>query len=101
MRLAEGEHEFVTSLPSGSFQIQFTPEPNVSPAIMVSAQPILPAQISTRIVRQDGSTIVEPTTKEYVTFAIQDRDAFQPLRLLVNIKKTNQCKIYMNVASGY
>jgi hypothetical protein len=101
VRLAEGENEIEVSLPSGHFQIHFTPEPNVSPAVIVSAQPVLPAQISTRIMRQDGSTIVEPTPREYVTFSIDERDAFRPLRLLVNITKTNQCKIYMNVASGF
>lgn len=101
VRLADGQHEIVVSLPSGRFQIQFTSEPNVSPAIKVPAQPVLPAQISTKIVRQDGSIIVEPTGKEYVTFSVRDQDVFRPLHLLVTIAKTNQCQIYMNIASGF
>jgi hypothetical protein len=68
---------------------------------MVPPQPVLPAQISTRIVRQDGTTVVERTQKEYVTFSVGDRDAFRPLHLSVTITKTNQCQIYMNVASGF
>jgi hypothetical protein len=101
MRLADGEHEVVVALPTGRFLMQFTLEPNVTPSIMVPPQPVLPARVSTRIERQDGTVIVEPTPKEYVSFSVADRDAFRPLRLVVNISKTNQCQIYMNIASGF
>jgi hypothetical protein len=99
--LAGGPHELVVSLPSGRFQIQYTREPNVSPAIIVPPDPVLPAPISTSILRQDGSPVVQPTQKEYLTFAVVEADAFQPLRLLVSITETNECKIYMNIASGF
>ena len=101
VRLAEGQHEIVASLPSGHFQIQFTPKANVSPPISVPPEPVLTAHVSTSILRQDGSTIVQPTQKEYLTFHIADRDAFRPLHLLVNIAKTNECTVYMNLASGF
>ena len=101
IRLTEGEHEIVMSLPHGWFQIQFTSEPNVTPSIMVSPNPVLPARISTKILRKDGSAIVQPTQKEYIVFFIENRDEFRPHRLLVSITKTNQCQIYMNSSSGF
>ena len=82
-------------------QIQFTTEPNASPAIIVPGHPVLPAVISTRLARADGQFIVEPTSKEYVTFGIESTDAFRPQRLLVSITKTQECQIYMNLAPGF
>lgn len=96
-----GEHEIVVALPTGCYQIQFTAEPNVSPAIIVPGHPVLPAAITTKLARADGRFIVEPTTKEYVTFAIEGSDAFRPQRLLVSITKTQDCQIYMNLSPGF
>jgi hypothetical protein len=101
VQMAEGQHELVAALPSGRFQIQFTAKPNVSPGITVPPGPVLPAHISTSILRQDGSRILEPTQAEYVTFTVADGDAFRPLRLSVGVMKTNECTIYMNLASGF
>jgi hypothetical protein len=99
--LADGQHEFVAALPRGRFQIQFTSEPNVSPSMIVPPGAVLPAQISTRIRGPDGGDLVEPTSKEYLTFSVQDKDAFRPLRISVGVRKTNECTIYMNMASGF
>lgn len=101
VRMTAGEHETVFSLPSGRYQIQFTDRPNASPAITVPPQHVLPAHIGTRIVRSDGSAILEPTTNEYVTFAIEGSDAFKPQRLLVSITETQECQIYMNLGPGF
>ena len=101
VRMSAGDHEVVVALPSGSYQIQFTAEPNVSPAMIVPGHPVLPAVISTRLARADGQLIVEPTSKEYVTFRIEGADAFRPQRLLVSITKTQECQIYMNLAPGF
>jgi len=101
MHMSAGEHELVVALPSGRYQIQFTAEPNVSPAIIVHGSAILPAMIRTRLVRADGRFIVEPTTKEYLTFGIESADTFRPHRLLVSITKTQECQIYMNLAPGF
>src|SRR5436189_5034959 len=64
MHMAAGEHEDVVALPSGHYQIQFTSEPNVSPAIFIPAHSILPAVITTQLVRRDAGAIVVPTTEE-------------------------------------
>lgn len=101
MRMSTGDHEVFVALPSGSYQIQFTAEPNVSPAVIVPGQAVLPATITTKLVRADGRFIVEPTTKEYVTFSIESSDAFRPQRLLVSIAKTQDCQVYMNLAPGF
>lgn len=101
MHMASGEHEVVVAVPSGRYQIQFTSEPNVSPSIIVPARSILPALITTQVIRRDGGVIVAPTTKEHVTFAIEGSDAFRPQRLLVRITKTQECKIYMNLGPGF
>jgi hypothetical protein len=102
MRMSEGEHEVVVSLPSGGFQIHFTAEPNVGPASVVYyGRHMLPAVITTRLARRDGSFIVEPTTKEYITFSMEGDDLFRPQRLLVSITKTQDCQIYMNLAPGF
>lgn len=101
MRMSTGEHEIVVALPSGRYQIQFTAEPNVSPAAIVPGHPVLPAAIKTKLARSDGSFIVEPTTNEYVAFSIEDSDAFRPQRILVSITKTRDCQIYMGLAPGF
>jgi len=101
VRMSTGEHEVVVALPSGRYQIQFTAEPNVSPAVIVPGHPALPAAITTKLVRADCRFIVEPTTKEYVTFSIEHRDAFRPQRLLVSITKTQDCQVYMSLAPGF
>lgn len=101
MRMSTGEHEVVVALPSGRYQIQFTAEPNVSPAVIVPGHPVLPAEITTKLVRADGRFIVGPTTKEYVTFSIEGSDAFRPQRLLVSITKTQDCQVYMSLAPGF
>ena len=101
VQLTDGQHEIVASLPSGHFQIQFTSKPTVSPSVIVSPEAVLPARITTTIQRQDGSVIVEPTQKEYLTFAVASADAYRPLRLSVGITSTNECKVYMNMASGF
>jgi hypothetical protein len=101
LRLAEGQHEVVASLPSGRFQIQFTPKPNVSPAVVVPPVPVLPAHIATSVLREDGTAVVQPTDKEYVTFSVADADAFRPLRFQFTILKTNECTVYVNLASGF
>jgi len=101
MRMSTGEHEVVVALPSGRYQVQFTVEPNVSPAFIVQGHPVLPAVISTSLARADGEFIVEPTTKEYLTFVIESADAFRLQRLLVSITKTQECQIYMNLAPGF
>lgn len=101
MRMSTGEHEIVVALPSGRYQIQFAAEPNVSPAAIVPGHPVLPAAITTKLARSDGSFIVEPTTNEYVAFSIKDSDAFRPQRILVSITKTQDCQIYMDLAPGF
>jgi hypothetical protein len=100
-RLAEGQHEVVASLPSGHFQVQFTQKPNVSPAVVVPPLPVLPAHISTIVLREDGTAVVQPTDKEYVTFSVADADAFRPLRFQFTVLKTNECTVYVNLASGF
>jgi hypothetical protein len=100
-QLRDGQHEFVASLPSGHFQIQFTAKPNVGAGIIVPPKPVLPARISTRLLRQDGSVIVQPTEMEYVTFKVAAADAYRPLRLLVDVTRTNECTVYMNMACGF
>lgn len=101
MRMSTGEHEVVVALPSGRYQIQFTAEPNVSPRVIVPGHRVLPAAITTKLVRADGGFIVEPTTKEYVTFSIEGSDVFRPQRLLVSITKTQDCQVYMSLAPGF
>lgn len=100
-QLADGRHEFVASLPKGRFQIQFTSKPNVSAGVIVPPHPVLPAHISTRLLRQDGSVMIQPTEKEYITFEVPNADAYRPVRLLVDITKTNECTVYLNMASGF
>lgn len=101
MRMFEGDHEVVVALPSGRYQIQFSAEPNVSAVIIVPGHPVLPAVISTRLMRADGQFIVEPTSKEHLTFDVGSADAFRPQRLLVSIIKTQECQIYMSLAPGF
>ena len=101
MLMAAREHGVVCALPAGRYQIQFTPKPNVGPGIIVPAHPILPAHISTSLVRQNGELIKASTTDEYVVFTIEGSDAFRPQRLLVSITKTQDCLIYMNLGPGF
>jgi hypothetical protein len=100
--LADGEHDLIMSIPSGSYQVQFAPEANVSPVMSVSPQPVLPAHITTKIVRGSGGDfIVPPVTKEYFTFRILPADAFQPNHLHVTVSRDKPCNIYMNLSLGF
>lgn len=101
MRMSTGEHEVVVALPLGRYTIGFSAEPNVRAAGIVPGYPVLPAAITTKVVRADGRFILEPTTKEHVAFSIEGSDAFQPQRLLVSITKTQDCLVYMNLAPGF
>lgn len=99
-RLTANQNEFVVALPAGAFHVQFTAEPNITTLLMVSKEHLLPARISSSIVRPDGSPFITRTEEEFISFRVEPADAYRPLRLLVSITKTNQCDIYMNLGSG-
>jgi hypothetical protein len=98
MRMATGEHEVFAALPPGHYFIHFTSEPSVGVALFGSDHNLLPAVITAQLTRKDGSVIAGPSTREIVSFDIEDSDAFRPLRLLVNITKKEECTIYMDMA---
>jgi hypothetical protein len=95
MRMGTGEHEVFVALPSGSYYIHFTSEPIT---FSHSIHNILPALITTQLLRADGGVIAGPYNDERVWFKIEDGDAFRRLRLLVNITKKEECLIYMDLA---
>ncbi len=99
-RLAVNQNEFLLSLPAGAFHVQFTAEPNITTLLIVPKEHVLPARISSSILRADGSPFIARTEDEFISFRVEPGDAYRPLRLLVSITKTNQSDIYMNLGSG-
>ena len=101
MHLSTGEHEIIVALPKGSYHIQFTADLKGATSGIIPPANVLPAQITTRLVREDGEPILKPTAAEYIAFSIPDADSFQPERLLVSISSTQACQVYMNLRAGF
>ena len=54
VRLDGSDHESIAALPAGAYQIHFTDAPNVTPVVATSPAPLLPAQITTSVMRGDS-----------------------------------------------
>ena len=96
-RMSNGEHEVVVALPAGRYLIHFTENPNVGVVFSGSGDRVLPAAITTKLVRADGGLIVKPTTMEAVGFTIEGNDEFRPVRILVSITNGQESTVYMNL----
>jgi hypothetical protein len=97
VRMPDGEHEVVVALPAGRYLIHFTANPNVGVGFSGSGDRVLPAAITTKVVRADGGLIVKPTTMEAVSFSIEGDDVFKPVRILVSITNAQESTVYMNL----
>jgi hypothetical protein len=97
MRMSAGEHEVVVSLPAGRYLVHFTAKPNVGVGFHGRGNRVLPAAITTKVVRADGGLLVKPTTMEAASFSIEGDDVFKPQRLLVSIANAQDCTVYMNL----
>lgn len=97
MRMSNGEHEVVVALPAGRYRIHFTANPNVGVGFSGGRDRVLPAAITTKVVRADGGLIVTPTTMEAVSFSIEGDDVFNPVRMLVSITMAQESTVYMNL----
>jgi len=97
MRMANGEHEVVVSLPAGRYLVHFTANPNVGVGFSGGGDRVLPAAITTKVVRADGGLLVKPTTMEAASFLIEGDDVFKPVRILVSITNAQESTVYMNL----